>query len=134
MPRGNGQSLALAVRAIVRAAARQDHAPDRCSAYQAGLSGAEIDPMLELEEAGYASRIYIIRYRRAAKRDGLSKDGLQTGMQAVEFGPFQVASHPAGPDAGAEKTLVGIDIAHTMQQFLVQQGSLNGCATGPEER
>ena len=127
-------SLALAVGAIVRSAARQDDALDRCSAYQAGLSGAEIDPMLELEEACYASRIHIIGYGRAAERDGLSEDALQTGMQAVEFGPLQVASHPAGPDAGAEKTLVGIDIAHTMQQFLVQQGSLNGGAAGPEER
>src|ERR1700733_1954649 len=119
MPRGNGQSLALAVRAIVRAAARQDHTPDRCSADQAGLSGAEIDPMLELEEAGYTSRVYIIRYRRAAERDGLFQDGLQAGKQAVEFVPLQMASHPAGPDAGAEKTLVGVNVAHPVQQFLV---------------
>jgi hypothetical protein len=70
--------------------------------------------MLELEEAGYPGRIHIVRYRRAAERDGLSEDALQAGMQAVEFCPFQVASHPAGPDAGAEKTLVGIDIAHSV--------------------
>jgi hypothetical protein len=127
-------ALALAVGAIVRAAASQDHAANRCSAYQAWLPGAEIDPMLELEEAGYASRVHIIRYRRPAERDGLSEDGLQTGMQAIEFGPLQVASHPAGPDSGTEKTLVGIDIAHSVQQLLVQQGSLNGCAAGPEER
>jgi len=121
------------MQAIVGAAASQDHAPDRCPAHQAGLPGAEIDPMLELEEAGYASRVYIIRYRRAAERDGLFEDALQAGVQAVEFGPLQVASHPAWPDAGTEKTLVGIDIAHSVQQFLVQQGSLNGCAAGPEE-
>ena len=90
--------------------------------------------MLELEEAGYASRVYIIRYRRAAEGNGLFKNALQAGVQTVEFGPLQVASHPAGPDAGTEKTLVGIDVAHSVEQFLVQQGSLNGCAAGPEER
>ena len=36
-------------------------------------------------------------------------------MQAVKFCPLQVASHPAGPDPGAEKTLVGIDISHSVQ-------------------
>src|SRR5271154_4997718 len=89
-------ALALALGAIVRAAASQDDAQNRCSAYQAGLSGAEIDPMLELKEAGSAGRVYIIRYGRSAERDCLSEDTLQAGMQAVEFGPLQVASHPAG--------------------------------------
>jgi hypothetical protein len=69
------------VGAIVCAPASQDDAPNRRSAYQARLSGAEIDPVLELEEAGYAGRVYIIRYGRPAERDGLSKDALQAGMQ-----------------------------------------------------
>ncbi len=40
---------------------------------------------------------------------------LQRGMQTIEFCPLQVLSHPAGPDAGAEETLVGINISHAVQ-------------------
>jgi hypothetical protein len=88
MPRGPGTNLALTVAAIVRAAASQDDAPNRCSAHQAWLSGAEIDPMLELKEACYAGCIHIVRYGGAAERDGLPEDALHAGMQAVEFGPL----------------------------------------------
>ena len=55
--------LPLTVGAIVGTAAAHDHAPNRSFAYQAGLSGAEIDAMLELEEACYASRIHVVRNR-----------------------------------------------------------------------
>jgi hypothetical protein len=55
--------LALTVGAIVSTAAGHDQAPNRSFTHQAGLSGAEIDAMLELEEACYARRIHIVRNR-----------------------------------------------------------------------
>jgi hypothetical protein len=55
--------LTLTVGAIVCTAASHDHAPNRSFAYPAGLSGAEINAMLELEEAGYAGRIHVVRNR-----------------------------------------------------------------------
>jgi hypothetical protein len=51
------------VGAIVGTATAHDYAPNRGFAYQAGLSGAEIDAMLELEEACYAGRIHVVRNR-----------------------------------------------------------------------
>jgi hypothetical protein len=130
---GLGQNLALAVEAIVRAAASQNHASNRCSAHQAWLPGAEIDPMLELEEARHTGGIHVVGYGRTTERDGFPENALQAGMQAVQFRPLQVASHTAGPDTGAEETLVGIDISHSMQEFLIQQGSLDRGAAGPEK-
>ncbi len=46
----------------MRAAASQNDALNRRFADQAGPAGAEIDPMLELEEACYAGGIHIIGY------------------------------------------------------------------------
>ncbi len=38
----------------------------------------------------------------------------------------------AGPDSSPKKALVGIDVSHSVQQFLVQQGSLDGVAASEE--
>jgi hypothetical protein len=52
--------LSLAAGAIVRAAASYKDAAYGCPTYQARLAGAEIDPMLELEEALATSCVHII--------------------------------------------------------------------------
>jgi hypothetical protein len=64
---GIHRNLALAVRTIVRSPAGQDHAPNRSPTHQAGLSGAHVDTMLELEEAFDTVRVHIIRNRRPAQ-------------------------------------------------------------------
>jgi hypothetical protein len=89
--------------------------------------------MLELEEAGDAGSVHIIGHGRATKRDGFLEDGLQAGMQAVKFGPLQVASHPAGPDSGPEQTLVGIDVPHAVQELLIEQSGLDRSAAEPKK-
>ena len=108
--------------------AGHEDAPDRCAAHQTWLPGAEIDPVLELEKAFDTGRIDVVRNRRSAQRDCLLEDSLQGGVQAVKFGSLQVASHSPRPDSGAEEALIGIDIAHSVQQLLIQQGGLDGCA------
>ena len=42
------------------AAAAYDDAFDGCGADAAGLAGARVDVMVELEEAGYAVGVYVI--------------------------------------------------------------------------
>jgi hypothetical protein len=86
----------------MRAPAGQEHAPNRSAAYQAGLPGAHIDAMLELEEAFLTGRIHIIRNRRPTQRDCLCEDALHAGMEAIQFGSFQPGRHSARADAGAE--------------------------------
>ena len=70
--------------------------------------------MFELEEAFHASRIDIIGNGRAAERNCLPEDALQAGVEAIQFCPLQVTSHPAGPDPCPEKTLVSINIPYAM--------------------
>ena len=90
--------------------------------------------MFKLEETFGPGGIHIVRNGGSAQGDRLSEHALKTGMEAVEFRPFQVASHPPGPDPCPEKTLVGIDIPHSMQELLIEQGSLDGGAAGTKER
>jgi hypothetical protein len=98
------------------------------------LAGAEIDPVLQLEKTFDTRRIHVVRNGRPTQRDGLPKNGLQAGVQAIKLGSFQVAGHPARPYACTEETLVGIDIAHSLEKLLIEQSSLDGCAPVPEER
>jgi hypothetical protein len=60
------EMLSLAVGTIVRSPSANHDAPDGCSAHEAWLPGAQIDPVLKLEKAFDTSRIYIIRNRRSA--------------------------------------------------------------------
>jgi hypothetical protein len=89
--------------------------------------------MLQLEEAFHPSRIHIVRNGRATHGYRLAEYGLQGGVQTVQLCPFEVLRHPAGPDAGAEETFVGINVSYSVEQFLVQQGSFDGGAAGTEE-
>ena len=60
---GIHRNLVLAAGAIVRSPAGHEDAVDRCAADQAGLPGAEINPMLELEEAFHTGGVDIVRNR-----------------------------------------------------------------------
>ena len=90
--------------------------------------------MLELEEAFHASSVNVVRNRRTSERNRLPKNISEATVQAVKLCPFQVSGHPAGADAGAEETLIGIDISHSVQQFLIQQGGFDRGPATPEER
>ena len=72
----------------MRAAASQEDAPNRRSANQARLLGAEIYPVLELEEAFPTVRVHIVRNRRSSQRNCLCEDALYAGMEAIQFGSF----------------------------------------------
>jgi len=71
----------------MRAASSQEDAPNRRPANQARQLRPQIYPVLELEEALYAVRVYIIGNGRAAERNCLFEDALQAGVQAVKIPP-----------------------------------------------
>ncbi len=62
----------LAGWAVVGAASAEDDSSDGGTAYQAGLAGAEIDFVFELEEAAGAVGIDIIGHRGAAEGNGFA--------------------------------------------------------------
>ena len=116
---GIHRNLALAVGTIVCPPAAYNDAANGGTADQARLPGSHIHPMLKLEEAFHSGGVHIVRNGRAAQCDGFSEYGLQCGVETIKFCPLEVQSHPARPDAGAEQTLVGVDVAYPVQQLLV---------------
>ena len=57
----------------------------------------------------------------------------KAASEAVEFRTLQIASHSSWADAGAKEALVGVDVAHPMQELLVEQGGLNSSAAAAEK-
>src|SRR5208282_880725 len=110
---------------VVTAAARQNNPPDCGPAQQAGFPLTAIHSMLELEEAFLSIRVHVIGNRRSAQRDRLAQNFLYRGMQLAQLLPGDGCRPPPGTDAGAEQRLVGIDVAHAAQQFLVQESALD---------
>lgn len=123
----------LAGGAEVGAAASDEEALDGGAAGEAGLAGAEIDAVLELEEAADAVSIDIVGDRGAAELDGVGEHVDQGLAQADEFGAGEASGMAAGTDPGTEEALVGVDVAHAVKQTLVQQRGLDGGAAATKE-
>jgi len=134
IPRGNfGPSSPLAVGAVVGTPPGEHGAANGRSADLAGLAATHIDAVLELEKAGHPVGVHVIGNRGAAQFDGLPQDCLQSGMEPGEVLAGEAARHAGGTDSGAKEALVGINVAHPMEQLLVQQGSLDGQLAIAEE-
>ena len=114
-------------------AASENDAANGGAAGSAGLAGALIDAMLELEESPGAFGIDVIGDRGAAHPDGVFQDLAKCLAQAVEFGAGETAGGFAGADAGAKEAFVGIDVAHAREQFLVEEGGLDGDAAAAKQ-
>ena len=108
-------------------------AADRGAANQTGLAGPHIDPVLELEEAGDAVGIDVVRDGGASERDGFPQDLLQGGVELAELEPAEASCHADGADAGTEEALVGVDVADAVQELLIEQGGLDGELAATEE-
>ena len=115
------------------AAASEEDAADGGSADQAGLAGAHVDAMLELEEAGHTVGIHVVGDRGTAERDGVPQDVLQGGVEPVELGAGEAAGDAGGADSGVEEALVGVDVADAVEERLVEQGGLDGELAAAEE-
>jgi hypothetical protein len=119
----------LADGAVVGSASAYDDAADRRFADQAGLPGPHVDVVAELEEAALACGVDVVGDRGAAEADRLAQYLLHSGVEAVQFLRSEPCGHAAGADFGAEEALVGIDVADTVEQGLVEQRCLDGGAS-----
>jgi len=77
--------------------------------------------MFQLKETANPIRIDIIRYGRSAQLDGMPQNSLKRCAQPPKLLLAEPSSHSRGPNAGAEEAFIGINIAHPVQQFLVQK-------------
>ena len=55
-----------------------------------------------------------------------TQDSLETGMEALELGPFEPPSPAPGADSCPKEALVRINIANSLEQFLVEERQLDG--------
>lgn len=93
---------------------------DRRLAAPARLAFAAIGAMLNLEKAGFAIGIHVIRDGRSARGNRRTKDFLQRGVQLAQLGFGKRIGAAARPDVRAEQRLIGIDISDSVQELLVQ--------------
>jgi hypothetical protein len=63
----------------------------------------------------------------------LLKNVAESLAEAFELGPGETAGGAAGTDAGMEEALVGIDVADSGEQGLVEERSLDGELAAAEE-
>ncbi len=93
--------------------------------YQASLPFTPVNPMLELEKTLFAVGIDVIGNGRSPQSNSLAKHRLHCVIQ-----PFEIlTSERCGPatrsNSGAEKRFVSVDIAHSTQEFLIQQSAFD---------
>lgn len=117
----------------MRSPASHYHPANRRSADQAGKLRALVDLMLQLKEPARAVGIDIIGHGRSAQGDCLAEHLLQTLAKTIHALPAKAGRSAAGPDAGAEEALIGIDVAHPLQTGLIEQrGFDRGSRAGKE--
>ena len=121
------------MRAEVGAAAGEGDAADGGGADEAGLAGAPVDLVPELEEAAGALGIDVVGDGGAAKPDGVAEDLDERGAQAGQFGAGEAGGLAGGAKAGAEEGFVGVDVADAVQERLVEQRGLDRRAARMEE-
>lgn len=99
----------------------------------AGLAGALVDAVLELEEAADAVGVNIVRDGGAAEFDGVAEDGLDGGVEQGQLGAGEAGGGAFGADTGAKEGLVGVDIADSVEEFLVEESGFDGSFSPFEE-
>jgi len=119
--------------AVVSAAAADHDSHDGSGADAAGLAGARVDVMAELEEAGDAVCVDVVGDRGAAQLNGFGEDFHQCVAEAGELGARETAGVAGGADAGVEECFVGVDVADTVEERLVEERRFDGSFAIAEE-
>src|SRR5579859_6227676 len=97
--------LLLAPRAVMRSPSADHDFFDWGLALQAGLAFTAIGAVLDLEEAGFAIGVYVIRDGRSAGGNRRMKHFLQRGVQLPQLGFRKRIGAAAWPDVGAKQRL-----------------------------
>src|SRR4051812_7720291 len=118
----------------MRASTGDDDPLDRTFAVVAGLAGAHVDPMLELERSFFAVGIDVVRNGRAAGFDGFVQDFANSLIKFAQLLTGDGIRAAARTNGGAEESFVSIDIAYTAQQLLIEQRAFDGRLATFEER
>ncbi len=124
----------MALGAEVGSASGEDDAANGRAADEAGLTLSGVYAVLDLEEAGFTAGVDVVGNRRAAGADGRFQDGLERLAEAQQPGAGETAGHTGGANLRAEEAFVGVNVAHAVEQRLVEQRGLDGELAAAEER
>ena len=102
------------------------------SAASAWMPSPSIDPCLASIVSIHPFKIAEITEGGAPCSDADLKHGHQSFTQRLKLLPFEMASRREGHDACAEKAFIGIDIADSSHESLVEKGRFDWSATSLE--
>lgn len=110
----------LTMGTVTSAAASDKAFFQRLTAVWASLAFFLVNRQLELKVALSTQGIDVIAETCAAKADGFDKDGLEQLLQIGKARLRDAACPAVRPDASAEETFVGVDIAHPGDHRLIK--------------
>ena len=102
------------------------------SAASAWMPSPSIDPCLASIVSIHPFKITEITEGGATGSDADLKDGHQSLTQRLKLLHLETASRREGHDASAEEAFIGIDIAHSSHESLVEEGCFDWPATALE--
>jgi len=73
-------------------------------------------------------RINVVAHRGAARSEAFPQDSPNGPMETPDFGVRQTARRAIGPDTGAKKALIGINIPQAGDVLLTQKQGFDGAA------
>src|SRR5581483_3801876 len=116
------------------AASAADHnALDWRFADQARLTFAAIHTLLKLEKACVAVSIHVVGNRGTTGCNRFLEDFLYGEVQTPKLFTAQCCRTASRTYAGPEQRLIGVDVAHPAEQFLVEQSPLDWRLTSAEQ-
>ena len=113
--------------------ANEKNPPDGGLADSTRKAGAQVDAVFQLEKPAHSVSIHVVGNRRTAEADGLLQDLQEREPEPFEFCLRKATGDAPRPDTGMKEALVGINVAHTRKQCLIEQGGLDGQATVAEQ-
>ena len=106
---------------------------DRVTASQAGITGALVDAMLQLEESPDAICVDVIGNGRATELNRLFQNRTESEPELFKFRARESPGAAAWTDSGAKQALIGIDVSDARQQGLIQERGFDREFTSAKE-
>src|SRR5581483_7166587 len=122
---GHLGAVALAGRAVPRAAAGDTRLVDRRAAALAGLAGAAVHLELVLHRSALAVRQRVVAQRRAPARDSTLERCANRPMERLHLVELERSRRCQRMDARPPQRLVGVDVPDAGDRALVEDRSLH---------
>jgi hypothetical protein len=118
----------------VAAAAGYDGAAYFCSAAETLFAGALVNAVAKLKLAALAIGIHVIGNGRAAQANGFQQHGADGSMEIAKLAGLERRRQSHGMNARSPQTFVGVNVAHSTEDALVEQERFDAGAASTQFR